>query len=172
MEIRAKDLTKMALLVALLFVSAYIAIPLPFTVAMITLTTLIFNLAAFLLTPKQMFIVSLLYLLCGAAGLPVFSGGVGGLGKLFGPTGGFIFAFCVAYPLVSLLKGPVRSFWRYVLVGTFIGIPLTYIGGVAGMMLVLDIGLWPAITGAALPFIPGDILKVIVAAYIALKVPA
>lgn len=169
-SLTARDLTKMALLVALLFVAAFIAVPLPFTPAMITMTTLVFNLTAFLLPPKQTLIVCVVYTLCGAAGLPVFTGGVGGLGKLFGPTGGFIFAFIVAYPLVSMFKGKVRSFWHYVAAGVFIGIPITYIGGVLGMMIVLHMSLWPAIVAGALPFIPGDILKTIVAAFIALKI--
>ena len=76
----------------------------------------------------------------------------------------------VAYPLVSLFKGKARSFWRYVAAGVFIGIPITYIGGVLGMMIVLHMSLWPAIVAGALPFIPGDILKTIVAAFIALKI--
>ena len=70
-SLTARDLTKMALLVALLFVAAFIAVPLPFTPAMITMTTLVFNLTAFLLPPKQALIVCVVYTLCGAAGLPV-----------------------------------------------------------------------------------------------------
>lgn len=169
-EIQTRELTKMALLVALLCVAAYIIIPLPFTPIMITATTLVFNLTAFLLPPKQTLIVCLVYTFLGAVGLPVFSGGMGGFGRLFGPTGGFIWAFVVTYPIVSYLKGPVPSFTRYSLVSILIGIPLTYIGGVAGMMFVLDMGLWPALVAGAFPFIPGDILKCVVAAYIATKI--
>ncbi len=168
-EISTRELTKMALLVALLCVSAYIVIPLPFTPAMIVATTLVFNLAAFLLTPRQTFIVALVYTFIGAIGLPVFSGGTGGFGKLFGPTGGFIWAFIVAYPVVSYLKGPVPSFKRYSLVSILVGIPLTYVGGVAGMMFFLDLDLWAALVAGAFPFIPGDILKCVIAAYIAVK---
>ncbi|MDU6872617.1 MAG: biotin transporter BioY, partial [Negativicoccus succinicivorans] len=69
-----------------------------------------------------------------------------------------------------MFKGKVRSFWHYVAAGVFIGIPITYIGGVLGMMIVLHMSLWPAIVAGALPFIPGDILKTIVAAFIALKI--
>ena len=169
MRIDTRTLTKMALLVALLCISAYIIFPLPFTPVMISLTTLIFNLAAFMLAPRHTFIVCVVYTLLGAVGLPVFSGGQGGLSRLVGPTGGFIFAFIIAYTLVSYLKGNTRSFWRYATVGVLVGIPITYIGGVAGLMAVTGVGLWPALTMAALPFIPGDIIKCLIAAYVATK---
>lgn len=70
-----RSMTKMAICVAILCVSAYISFPLPFASAMVTALTLAMNLAAFVLTPQQTLIVMLLYTLIGAAGLPVFVGG-------------------------------------------------------------------------------------------------
>ena len=164
-----QKLTKMALCVALCCVSAYISIPLPFTTAMITALTLSMNLTAFLLTPKETLIVLLAYTLLGCIGLPVFVGGTSGFGKVFGPTGGFILAFIVAYPVVSWLKGKGNSFLRYVLAAVFAGIPITYIGGLTSMMLVLNVGLWEAMVMAVFPFIPGDVLKAAAAAFLGVK---
>ena len=86
-------MAKMALCVALISVSGYIAFPLPFSPAMITASTAAMCLAAFVLTPKQTFITIAVYLLLGGVvGLPILPGGTAGLGRLLGPTGGFYFA--------------------------------------------------------------------------------
>ncbi len=164
------DLTKMAVCVAFCCVTAYISFPLPFTPGMVTALTLALGVTAFVLTPKQTFIALVVYVLLGAAGLPVFVGGTAGLGKLFGPTGGFIIAWLVVYPIVSALKGKEISFKRYALVDILIGIPGTYIGGLASMMLVMDVSLQQAMVMAVLPFIPGDIMKCLMAAYLGVRV--
>lgn len=164
-----QKLTKMALCVALCCVAAYIAIPLPFTTVMITALTLAMNLTAFILEPRETFVTLCVYTLLGCIGLPVFVGGTAGVGKLLGPTGGFIIAFVIAYPVVSWLKGTGNSFRRFMLVAVFIGIPINYIGGLASMMLVMDIGLWQALVMAVFPFIPGDVLKAGLAAFLGIK---
>ncbi|WP_196590911.1 biotin transporter BioY [Pectinatus frisingensis] len=164
-----RNLTKMAVCIALCCVSAYISFPLPFTPGMVTALTLVMNLTAFLLSPKQTFIVILGYILLGIVGLPVFVGGTAGLGKILGPTGGFIIAFAVAYPIVSLLKGNLISLRRYFFIAVCVGIPITYIGGVVGMILSLHINIWQALIMAVFPFIPGDIIKSFAAAWIGVK---
>ena len=86
----ARSMTKIALCVAFFCVTAYLSFPLPFTLSMVSALTLAMGLAAFVLTPKETFIAIAVYILIGLAGLPVFTGGTAGPGKLFGPTGGFI----------------------------------------------------------------------------------
>ncbi len=105
----ARRLTKMALLTALLCISAYISFPLPFSPAMVTALTLVATLTGLLLQPKDAFIVFIIYVLLGAVGLPVFVGGTAGLGKLLGPTGGFIFSWPIAYTLLSVFKGSKKE---------------------------------------------------------------
>lgn len=156
----------MALCVALCCVMAYISFPLPFTPGMVTALTLAMNLTAFILTPKQTFVTILIWMLLGSAGLPVFVGGTAGFGRLLGPTGGFILAFLIAYPAVSLLKGRGNSFRRYLAAACLIGIPISYLGGLASMMLIMEVGLQEALVMAVLPYIPGDILKAVCAAYL------
>ena len=58
----------------------------------------------------------------GLVGLPVFSAGTAGPGKLLGPTGGFYFGFLFAAILISLLRGKRNSVKRYVLVLIGIGL--------------------------------------------------
>jgi biotin transport system substrate-specific component len=106
----------------------------------------------------------------GAIGLPVFPGGMGGLGRLLGPTGGFYFGWPFVCLLVSLLKGKAISFRRYAWVAVIVGVPLTYVGGLISMMLVMKVGLWQGLIMAVFPFIPGDIMKALLAAFIGVRV--
>ena len=98
---KTRNLTKMALCVALLAISSYLAFPLPFTPAMVVGTTIIVNMTAFILKPNDAFLVLLAWLLIGAIGVPVLPGGSAGLGRLVGPTGGFYVAFAIAAWLMS-----------------------------------------------------------------------
>ena len=163
-------LTKMALCVAFCCVTAYISFPLPFTPGMVTALTLALGVTAFVLPPKQTFIALVIYVLMGAVGLPVFVGGTAGFGRLLGPTGGYIIAWVIAYPIISALKGKNISFKRYALVDIVVGIPLTYVGGLISMILMMDISLQQAIFMAVLPYIPGDIIKCLAAAFLGVRV--
>ena len=166
MEIR--DLTKPAMCVALCCVTAYISFPLPFTPGMVTALTFALSLTAYLLSPRRTLIVIALYILLGAVGLPVLGGGQG-IARLVSPAGGFYFAWLVAYPLLSLAKGATPNFKRYLLMNVAITMPITYAGGLASMILMLDVNLWQALTMAVLPFIVGDIIKAAAAATLGVK---
>ena len=124
-----RELTKISMCIALCCVSAYISFPLPFTPGMVTALTLAMSLTAFILPPKRTFIVILVYLLLGVAGLPVFAGGASGLGKIIGPLGGFYLIWLIAFPLLSALKGSEINFKRYALVDVLVAVPITYVGG-------------------------------------------
>lgn len=108
-----------------------------------------------------------LYLLEGAAGMPVFAGG-GGLAYLAGPTGGFLLGFLPSAALVGWLadRGVTRT-----MAGSFLaalpGLAAVYVLG-AGW-LAFWVGAENAIAGGVLPFLPGDLIK---AALVALVLPA
>ena len=157
------EMTRLALLIAMNCISAYLIIPLPFSQSPIALQTLIVNLVAFLLTPKQAFITMFAYILIGLIGIPVFTGGTAGPAKIFGPTGGYIWGFLVAAVLIAWLKGKTYNFKRFALVGVIIGIPVIYLCGASHLKLLTGMN-WPAVilTGV-LPFIPLDIVQCLVA---------
>ncbi len=165
---KIRDLTKMSMCVALCCVTAYISFPLPFTPGLVTALTFALSLTAYLLTPRQTFTVILIYILLGAVGLPVFAGGQG-LSRLLGPAGGFYFAWLFAYAALSFAKGATPNFKRYLSANILIAVPITYLGGLISMMLVLDVDIFEALTMAVLPFIPGDILKATAAAFLGVK---
>lgn len=164
---KTAEMTKMALMVAMNCVSAYIIIPLPFSLSPLALQTLIVNLTGYVLNAKQAFMTMLVYLLVGLAGVPVFTGGSAGPGKLFGPTGGYIIGFLFTAVFLAYFKGEKYSFKRYALLGCVIGIPLIYVFGVVQLKLITGMGWDKAILTGALPFIPLDIVKCLAAAVIA-----
>ena len=164
---KTAEMTKMALMVAMNCVSAYIIIPLPFSLSPIALQTLIVNLTGYVLNAKQAFMTMLVYLLVGLAGVPVFTGGSAGPGKLFGPTGGYIIGFLFTAVFLAYFRGEKYSFKRYALLGCVIGIPLIYVFGVVQLKLITGMGWNKAIMTGALPFIPLDIVKCLAAAVIA-----
>ena len=164
---KTAEMTKMALMVAMNCVSAYIIIPLPFSLSPLALQTLIVNLTGYVLNAKQAFMTMLVYLLVGLAGVPVFTGGSAGPGKLFGPTGGYIIGFLFTAVFLAYFRGEKYSFKRYALLGCVIGIPLINVFGVVQLKLITGMGWDKAIMTGALPFIPLDIVKCLAAAVIA-----
>ena len=86
------QLCLLALSTALIIVSSQLAVPLPGGVPF-TLQTLVIPLIAAAFGWQLGTGAVALYLLLGAAGLPVFSGASGGIAVLFGPNGGFLWAF-------------------------------------------------------------------------------
>ena len=164
---KTAEMTKMALMVAMNCVSAYIIIPLPFSLSPLALQTMIVNLTGYVLNAKQAFMTMLVYLLVGLAGVPVFTGGSAGPGKLFGPTGGYIIGFLFIAVFLAYFRGEKYNFKRYALLGCVIGIPLIYVFGVVQLKLITGMGWDKAIMTGALPFIPLDIVKCLAAAVIA-----
>lgn len=176
-----REMSKIALLVAMLAVSAYISIPIG--PSPITFQTLIINITAILLVPSSSFTAMLIYMLIGLAGLPIFSGGAGGPAKLFGPTGGYILAFLIAVPVMSFTaKYFVRAFSRLIknktaaeITGTcansiLIGMTLIYFFGTVYMKFSLGTSWMQTLSLAVIPFIPLDIFKCIAASIIAVPV--
>lgn len=167
-KITTVELTKISMCVALCCVSSFIYFPLPFTPGMVTALTLAMSLSAYLLTPKQTFMVILIYLLLGAVGLPIFAGS-GGPGKLLSPVGGFYFAWLIAYPILSAFKGERPNLKRYSIVNIFLTMPITYAGGLLSMYFLSDVTILQAAAMAVLPFIPGDVIKTLAAAFLGVR---
>lgn len=166
----ARELTRIALFIAFLAVSSFLSFPLPFSPVPVTGQTIILNLIALTLKPKQVLKTMGVYIVAGVAGLPVFAKGASGLGALIGPSGGYLWGFLAAALCISMLKelrSGRGSFVYYFLI-TLAGIPIVYIFGVVQLSLVLSLDFRAALAMGALPFIPGDIFKCAVASFMAL----
>lgn len=163
---KTSDMTKMALCVAILCVTSFLVIPLPFTPIVISLHTIAVNIIGLILSPVQAGITVLIYLFMGLIGLPVFSAGTAGPGKLFGPTGGFYFGFLFAAILISLLRGKRNSLKRYALVSIGIGIPVQHVCAIIGMCIHNGGNIGLAFATVSLPFLIGDIIKCVMASMV------
>ncbi|AKB76839.1 Substrate-specific component BioY of biotin ECF transporter [Methanosarcina horonobensis HB-1 = JCM 15518] len=160
-----------SLFAALTAAGAYIQIPIPFSPVPVTLQVFFVLLAGSMLKSKWGSLSMVVYTLLGIAGLPVFAGGSSGLGVLLGPTGGYIFGFILAAFLTGKLAEKAEDTEKSGLainaLNMSTGILIIYALGVFQLMLVAEIGLGTALTLGAIPFIPGEIVKTSVAAYIA-----
>lgn len=161
---RTRRAVTAALLAALLAASAWIAIPVG-TVP-VTLQVFIVLLAGLLLTPRAAFAAVGVYLLLGAAGLPVFSGGLGGPGVLAGPTGGYLWGFLLAAPTVSVLRrsrpfGASRTIAEAVALAA--GVAVIYLAGWVQLAVVTGMGPLAAFAVGVAPFIAIDAVKAVAA---------
>ena len=129
----------------------------------LSLCTLFLYLTAWLLGPKQAAAAATVYVLMGAAGLPVFSGFMGGLGHLAGPTGGYIAGYLPLSVICALFveKFPARR-WMH-LAGMAAGTTVLYAIGTVWFCLQTGTGLLSGLALCVLPFLPGDLLKMLIA---------
>ncbi len=148
---------------------AQIAIPLPFTPVPITGQTLAVLLVGAALGSRRGALSMATYLLEGALGLPVFAGGAAGLVRLRGLTGGYLLGFLAAAFITGWLaeRGWDRRPSTTAL-AMLIGNAIIYLFGLPWLALFLGGFLGPkgALALGLLPFIPGDLLKLALAAFL------
>ncbi len=165
-----RSLVKIALFAALTAVSVYFIPPIaiPGIAVAFTLQTLFVLLAGYLLTPAEAFTAMAVYIGIGAIGLPVFSGGQGGIQTILGPTGGFIVLFpAVAFAIAALRKKMKNPLSR-IGIGILIGILGLYVPAVAWLALSLQTGYFVTLLAMA-PYALFDVVKVVIAEFIARK---
>lgn len=125
----------------------------------ITLANLAMYLAVYLLGAKWGTMSCLVYVIIGAAGVPVFAGFTGGAGKLFGPTGGYI----IGYVLMAMIAGwaiETSSHRAFQLLGLTVGTAVCYALGTVWYCVSMDSGVAAALGLCVLPFVPGDLVKI------------
>ena len=103
-----------------------------------------------------------LYLLIGLAGLPVFSGFSGGIGKLAGPTGGYIIGFIPMAIIAGIIIDHFRKRWIQLL-GMILGTAVCYVFGTAWFCMQAGYTVSAALAVCVIPFIPGDLIKMVIA---------
>lgn len=138
----------------------------------ITLQTFGVVLTGLVLGPRRGFLALLLYVAVGLAGLPVFSGAVGGVGVLAGPSAGYLLAFPVAAALaggLGLLARRAAPRWRVpALFGAAAAATLLTVHplGIAVLGWRLGLSASEAVAAGAV-FLPGDVIKNLLAAVVA-----
>jgi biotin transport system substrate-specific component len=149
----------------ILALSAQVAIPLPFSPVPMTLQPLALLLIGAAFGPARAALSATLYLLEGAAGLPVFAQGHGGAAWLLGPTAGYLFAF----PLAAAIAGwTAERGWTKNPLSTVPGMALAlavvHAGGWCWLTAVIGLSPAQAFVGGVAPFLLGDAVKVAIAA--------
>lgn len=153
-------MTLCALFAALTAICAQVVVPMgPVPVNLALLPVLV---CGALLPPGQAVITVLVYLGMGAAGLPVFAGMTGGPGVLLGPTGGYLMGYVLCAAAVAWL---VRRGVKRIL-AMAAGVAACYLPGTAWLMAAAGMDLPQAVLSGVAPFIPGDVLKLLFAAYL------
>lgn len=180
---RTRSIAFVGLTIALMGVSAWVAIPLGPVLLTLQMFALMF--ALLVLTPKQCLASIAGYLALGATGLPMFSGMRGGIGMLVGPTGGYLWGYLVGAAAALLVLQALRTLvgrspttasprnprtalttptaFAIDLAGCLVFIALTYVCGCFQYALVAGIDLAAAAAVTIVPFAIPDLLKAIAA---------
>jgi biotin transport system substrate-specific component len=163
----ARRAAAVGLAAALVAAAAQVAVPVPFSPVPMTLQPLAVLMVGALLGPRLGAAALVVYLAAGMAGLPVFApGGLPGVARLLGPTGGYLLAFPVAAGVTGALAGARPGVAR-LLLACAAGMVVIHTGGTAQLALL---GGDPALAFRVgfVPFLTGDLLKIGLAAGIVL----
>lgn len=162
------QLTACALMAALMCVLGPMSVPIG--VIPVTLTNLVIYLSVYLLGMQGAFLSTLVYLLLGAVGMPVFSGMQGGLAKLVGPTGGYL----VGFLFVALIGGffMKKSHCKPIptILGLVLGTAVLYFFGTVWFVFQTQSTVGHALTVCVFPFIPFDLGKIVIASSLGLLI--
>lgn len=163
MKITTKKIVICSLFVALMSIFAQISIPLGFTPVPINLGPMIVLLCGAILGSKLGALSMLIYLMIGAIGAPVFANFSGSFGIIIGPTGGYIIGYIACAFIVGILIEKL-SFTNFtIVISMILGMIACYTIGTIWFMIITKTELVASITLCVLPFIPGEILKIIAA---------
>lgn len=166
MKLSIYKIAIIGVMTAIICIMAPFSIPLPFTVVPISLTNLAIYFTVFVLGWKMGTISYLIYLLIGLIGVPVFSGFTSGFSKLAGPTGGYLIGFIF---LVIISGWFIEKFPNKIpmyIIGMMLGNIVTYLFGTIWLANLTGNTFKQALAIGVLPFLLGDLLKIIAAVLI------
>lgn len=187
MKNRTSKLTKISLIAALLCIISPFAVVFPFSPVPISLTTLMLYLSVYIVGRRDAVISCGIYLLIGLVGMPVFSGFTGGIGKVLGPTGGYM----IGYLFLTFISGwfvekwsggsqnsvsknddcchmpegkRVEAWLTFIMqgIGMALGTVVCYLFGSLWLSYQAGMAFSAALKVGALPFIPGDMVKIVI----------
>ncbi|MEQ9096867.1 MAG: biotin transporter BioY [Phycisphaerales bacterium] len=152
---------------------AHVAVPLPPDGVPMTLQTLFVVLAALCLGPRAGSMSMLLYIGAGVVGVPLFAEESVGLGVILGQTGGYIVGFLACQPVVGMIvkdrNGMPRG-WLAIVLAVLAAHMVVFAIGVPWLAIVRDFSLGRAIEGGMVPFLPGMVIKSVIAVLVGLAV--
>lgn len=162
MNTKTKEIALIGLMTAIICIAGPLSLPLPFSPVPISLTNLAIYFSVYLLGMKRGTISYCVYLLLGLVGLPVFSAFTSGPAKLLGPTGGYLIGFII----MALIGGYCVDRWNghpaAYLMGMLVGTAVMYVFGTVWLAYQGHMSFGAALAAGVLPFIAGDIAKIVI----------
>jgi biotin transport system substrate-specific component len=171
--VSTRDIVYIALFAAIVAaLGVFPPIVLPLIGVPITAQSLGVMLAGSVLGAKRGGLAIVLFLALVAVGMPILAGGRGGFGVLLGPSGGFLFGWPIAAFVIGWMIERSWSrldVWRGFGINVLGGIVVMYLCGIPWIAVVAETSLWQAFIGV-MGFLPGDVIKAAVAAFVAVTV--
>lgn len=171
---KTKEITLTAIMLTILIICSQLSLPIG--PVPITLQTLAVMMIGYLLTPRNALLATSIYLIIGLAGLPVFSAFSGGLQYVFMPSFGFALSFIPAsYLQAKYLERNKPLEFRHLITAGLLNffvtylIGLTYMAGILNIYMNNQLNFVGILMAGFIPFLLGDILKIIVAVTLAKK---
>lgn len=163
---RTRSIAFVGLTIALMGVSAWVAIP--FGPILLTLQMFAISFAILALKPGECMAAILGYLALGAIGLPMFSGMRGGIGMLLGPTGGYLWGYILGVGAALLVRkllggGTGARAFAVDLGACLVFIAVSYVCGCVQYAAVVGVDMAVAFATTIAPFAIPDILKAVAA---------
>ena len=159
-----------AVMAAVIAVLSPFSVTIPISPVPISLATLGIYFSAYILGAKYSAISVVIYVLLGIIGLPIFTGFTGGIGKIMGPTGGYI----ISYVFLAIIAGTIieKNYENIIIcfLGMFVGTIILYIVGTLWLAFVTNMTFEAALLAGVVPFIPGDVVKMLMACMVGSKV--
>ena len=154
-----------SLLAALTAVGAYLSIPIgPVPIVLQNMFVLLTG----LLLGSRWGLASVgVYILAGACGLPVFAGGLGGISRLIGPTGGYLLGYLPAVYVIGLITEKIKQNIVFDVIAMICGCIIIYACGVTWLKTLTGMTWSKTLMVGMYPFVIGDVLKIAAAAIIA-----
>ncbi len=167
---KIKQMALISLMTALLCVLAPISLTLPTSPIPVSLGNMAICFTVVLLGMKRGTLSVLLYLLLGLAGLPVFSHFTGGIGKLLGPTGGYLLGYLFLALILGYFTDRFQNRRITNVLGALLGQLYLYLLGTLWLAMQLHLDFMAALFAGVLPYIPADLLKTALALFIGSRI--
>lgn len=159
-----------AIFAAVIAILAQITIPIPFTVVPITMQVFAIILTGIILGARLGSFTVLIYILLGAVGAPVFVQFKGGFQTLIGPTGGYLIAYPITAAIIGYFSYKYKKNYLMIFLGGVLGLAVCYSIGTTQLMFVANLTPRAALMAGVIPFVPLDILKLILAIIVGTKI--
>ena len=136
----------------------------------ISFTNLAIYISLYVLGMKKGTLSFIIYLLIGFAGIPVFSAFTSGPSKLLGPTGGYLIGFIFMALIAGFFIDRFFNRWYLCIGGIILATAVCYLFGTTWLAYQANIPFEVALTFGVIPFIPGDLAKIIISVFVGTKI--